>query len=118
MERRDFLKNSLFTLFSTAIASNKVLASVAETLTAESLKIMLYLVQTKQGEWKVKATKWIDFYQKRLKPCHVKPETFKLLDIVDYDIANNSKIELWKEHNCTGRLVPIKITNPLINKIH
>jgi hypothetical protein len=115
MERRDFLKNSLFALFSTAITSNKVLASVAETLTPTSPKVLLYLVQTNDGQWKVKATKWIDFYQKRLKPCLVKPETFKLLDIVDYDVANTRKIELWKQYNCSGRLTKIKIIENTIN---
>jgi hypothetical protein len=115
MERRSFLKNSMFALFSAAISSNKVLATVADTLTPESLKVMLYLVQTNDGQWKVKATKWIDLYEKRLKACFVKPETFKLLDIVDYDVANTRKVELWKQYNCTGRLTKIKIIEDSIN---
>jgi hypothetical protein len=104
MERRDFLKNSLFALFSTAIASNKVLASVAETLTPNSSKILLYLVETVKGDLKVRATKWVDLPIKRLLPSEVKPETFKALEIVDLDKVYQRRTELWKEHNCTGRM--------------
>ena len=104
MERRDFLKNSLFALFSTAIASNKVLASVAETLSPTSPKILLYLVETVKGDLKVRATKWVDLPIKRLIPSEVKPETFKALEIVDIDKVYERRSELWKEHNCTGRM--------------
>jgi hypothetical protein len=104
MERRDFLKNSLFALFSTAITSNKVLASVAETLTPTSPKVLLYLVETITGDLKVRATKWVDLPTKRLIPSEVKPETFKALEIVNLEDVNKRRLELWKEHNCTGRI--------------
>ena len=104
MERRSFLKNSLFALLSGAIASNKVLAGVAETLTPTSPKILLYLVETVKGDLKVRATKWVDLPIKRLIPSEVKPETFKALEIVDLEDVYKRRNELWKEHNCTGRM--------------
>lgn len=104
MERRDFLKNSLFGLLSVALTSNKSLATIVETLTPDSPKVLLYLIQTIKGEWKVKATKWIDLPNKRLIPSEVKPETFKVLEIVDIEQVNKRRLELWKEYNCVGRM--------------
>lgn len=110
MDRRGFLKNSIGALLFGALSSNKVLSQVVETLTPTSPKVLLYLIQTKSGVWKVKATKWVDLYkQKRLKPCKVNVKTFKVLDIVDYEIATQRKFELWKQYNCSGRLTKVKI---------
>lgn len=115
MLRRDFLKNSIGALLGVALTSNKTLASIVETLTPESPKVLLYLIQTTSGVWKVKATKWIDLYKnKRLKPCEVKKETFQALDIVDYEVATKRKYELWKQYNCSGRLTPVKIIEDTI----
>jgi ribosomal protein S6E (S10) len=102
MERRDFLKNSLFALFSTAIASNKVLATVAETLTPNSPKVLLYLIQKKNGFWFVRGTKWIDIAKTKINEEKYNIETFKPLDIIDNSIANKRRLELWKEYNCGG----------------
>ena len=104
MLRRDFLKNSLFGLLGVALTSNKALATVVNTLTPESPKVLLYLVETIGGDIKVRATKWVDLPIKRLIPSEVKPETFKPLEIVDIDKVYERRLELWKEHNCTGRM--------------
>jgi hypothetical protein len=66
MQRRDFLKNSLFGLLGVALTSNKALASVVEILTPESPKVLLYLIQNTKGQWKVRGTKWIDIVTKKL----------------------------------------------------
>jgi hypothetical protein len=116
MERRSFLKNSIGALFFAGINSNKILAGVVETLTPDSPKILLYLIQLKSGEWKIKATKWIDLYkEKRLKACEVNKKTFKALDIVDYEVATKRKLELWKEHKCTGRFTEVNILENIKN---
>ena len=102
MERRDFLKNSLFSLLGVALTSNKALASVVETLTPESPKVLLYLIQNKKGQWKVRGTKWIDIAKKRVDSNKVLIETFKPLEIVSNDIANKRKNQLWIEYGCSG----------------
>lgn len=102
MLRRDFLKNSIGALLGVALTSNKVLASVVETLTPESPKVLLYLIQNKKGQWKVRGTKWIDIAKKRLDENKVLLETFKPLEIVSNDVANKIKNELWVKYNCSG----------------
>lgn len=102
MERRDFLKNSLFALFSTAITSNKVLAGIAETLTPTSPKVLLYLIQNNKGFWFIRGTKWIDIAKTKINEEKYKIDTFKPLDIIDNSIADKRRLELWKEYNCGG----------------
>lgn len=102
MERRDFLKNSLGALLFGAISSNKILASVVDTLTPTSPNVLLYLIQNKKGQWKVRGTKWVDIAKKRVDPNKVLIETFKPLEIVSNDIANKRKNELWVKYGCSG----------------
>jgi hypothetical protein len=102
MERRDFLKNSLFGLLNVALISKKSLASVVETLIPNSPKVLLYLIQNTKGQWKVRGTKWIDVPTKKLDSSKVLLDTFKPLEIVDNKVANVRRNELWKIHNCSG----------------
>jgi len=102
MERRDFIKNSIFALFGAAISSNKVLAEVASTLNPNSPKVLLYLIQNKKGYWFVRGTKWIDIAKTKINEEKYYINTFKPLDIVDNTIADNRRLELWKENNCGG----------------
>lgn len=102
MERRDFLKNSIFALFGAAISSNKVLAEVASTLNPNSPKVLLYLIQNKKGYWYVRGTKWIDIAKTRVNEEKYNIDTFKPLDIVSNDIADEKRKELWKLHKCGG----------------
>jgi hypothetical protein len=102
MDRRSFVKNSLFALFSTAITSNKVLAEIASTLTPKSSKVLLYLIQNKKGYWFVRGTKWIDIAKNKINEDKYLIDSFKPLDIVDNEIADKRRLELWKEYNCGG----------------
>ena len=102
MERRDFIKNSIFALFGAAISSNKVLAEVASTLNPNSPKVLLYLIQNKKGYWFVRGTKWIDIAKTKVDEEKYNINTFKPLDIVNNDIADAKRKELWKLHNCGG----------------
>jgi hypothetical protein len=102
MERRDFIKNSIFALFGAAISSNKVLAEVASTLNPNSPKVLLYLIQNKKGYWFVRGTKWVDIAKTKVNEEKYNIDTFKPLDIVSNDIADAKRKELWKLHNCGG----------------
>lgn len=102
MERRQFLKNSIGALLFGVINTNKVLASVAKDLTPTSPNVLLYLIQNKKGQWKVRGTKWVDVAKKRVDPNKVLIETFKPLEIVSNDVANKRKNELWIEYGCSG----------------
>ena len=66
MNRRSFLKNSIGALLFGALSTNKVLASVVDSIPNDSLNVLLYLIQTKSGDWKVKGTKWTDIKSARL----------------------------------------------------
>lgn len=103
MNRRSFLKGSIASLLLGALSTNKVLASTINTLTPESLNVLLYLIQSKNGDWKVKGTKWTNIKSARLSQFHYNLNTFKPLDIVDNSIVNNVKEKYWKEYNCKGR---------------
>jgi hypothetical protein len=102
MDRRSFLKNSIFALFAGSISSNKVLAGIAETLTPSSTKVLLYLIQNKKGYWFVRGTKWVDIAKTKINEEKYNIDTFKPLDIVDNTIADSRRLELWKENNCGG----------------
>jgi hypothetical protein len=104
MDRRSFLKNSIGALLFGALTSNKALASVVDTLAPDSPKVLLYLVQLKSGEWKVRVTKWVDVPTKRLNEPNIIKDSFKPLDVVDIKDVTTRRLELWKEYNCSGRI--------------
>jgi len=103
MNRRSFLKGSIASLLLGALSTNKVLASTINSLTPESLNVLLYLIQNKNGDWKIKGTKWTDIKTARLSQFQYNLDTFKPLTIVDNSIVNNVKERYWKEYNCKGR---------------
>lgn len=92
MNRRSFLKNSIGALLFGALTSNKVLASIVESTPDNSLKVLLYAIQTKDGYWKIKATKWINLKKETLRYKDFNIETFKPLGIFD-----NSKIKEYQK---------------------
>jgi hypothetical protein len=102
MDRRSFLKNSIGALLFAGLSSNKVLAEVVETITPSSTNVLLYLIQNKKGYWFVRGTKWVDIAKTKINEQKYNIETFKSLDIVDNTIANDRRLELWKENNCGG----------------
>lgn len=103
MNRRGFIKNSVGALLFGALSSNKVLASVIEKTPNDSLNVLLYLIQCKNGDWKVKGTKWTKIKSAKLSQFEYNLDTFKPLEIVDYTIVNNLKEKYWKQYNCKGR---------------
>lgn len=104
MNRRGFLKNSIGTLLFGALTSNKSLASVIELIPNDSLNVLLYLIQSKNGDWKIKGTKWTNIQKSTLSQFEYNLNTFKPLEIVDYKLAGDIKEKYWKQYNCKGKL--------------
>jgi hypothetical protein len=105
MTRRGFLKNSIGALLLASLTSNKVIASVVKTIPKDSLDVLLYLIQTKDGDWKIRGTIWTKLAQQKLSSRQYNIETFKPLQIVDNKDANVVKKKYWVEYNCKGRCV-------------
>lgn len=103
MERRSFIKNSIGALLFGALNSNKVLASVINKIPNDSLDVLLFAIQNKNGDWKIKGTKWININSARLSQFEYNLDTFKPLKVVDNSIANYTKEQYWKEYNCKGK---------------
>ncbi len=104
MDRRTFLKNSIGALLFAGLTSNRVLAEIIETLTPNSPKVLLYLIQLKTGEWKIRATKWVDIPTKRLNEPNIIKDTFKPIEVVDINEVVSKRIYYWREYNCSGRM--------------
>ena len=102
MDRRSFLKNSIGALLFAGLTSNKVLASVVETLTPESPKVLLYLIQNKKGYWFVRGTSWVNLGKDVVNSEKYDIDTFKPLEVIHNDIADQRRLILWKEHKCGG----------------
>jgi hypothetical protein len=104
MERRSFIKNSIGTLLYTALTTNKVLASVIEHIPNDSLNVLIYLIQNKNGNWEVKGTKWSNIKSARLSQFKYDLSTFKPIEVVDSKLVGSIKEKYWKQYNCKGRL--------------
>jgi hypothetical protein len=107
MNRRSFLKNSIGALLFSALSSNKVLASVVNSTPKDSLNILLYLIQSKNGDWKVRATKWTNLNKDKLRYSQYDISTFKPLGIYDNSEIMDMQRKYWKQYNCKGKLVPV-----------
>ena len=105
MQRREFLKNSIGALLFGALTSNKVLASVINSVPKNSLDVLLYLIQTKKGHWKVKGCIWPKLAKDRLNPNKFNIETFQPLKVIDNSEANKYKKFYWDKYGCKGRCI-------------
>lgn len=117
MDRRGFLKNSIGALLFGALTSNKVLASVVESTTKDSMDVLLYLIQTNEGDWKVKGCIWPKLAKDRLNPNQYNIDTFQPLKIVDNKEANKVKRFYWNKYNCKGRCVGLNYLQSYKNGI-
>ena len=109
MNRRSFLKGSIASLLLGALSTNKVLASTINSLTPESLNILLYLIQNKNGNWEIKTTKWTNIHKARASQFKYNLETFKPLNVVDYKLSGEFKEKYWKQYGCKGRLQKVNL---------
>lgn len=104
MDRRSFLK--LGSLFAAAMAVEaspilRAAANLAEQY--PDLKVVLYLLKNKKGHFKVKATKYRDIPKRHLRSGKWDLDSFRILDIVDSNLATDRRNELWQIHNCKGK---------------
>jgi hypothetical protein len=112
MERREFLKLSV--LFGTIAVDTSSTFQIIKNIVYDDRKIHLYLMQRKNGKWKIRWTKHTDLNIKKINIQIWKIETFKFLETVDFEIANNRRAKLWKKYNCSGETgAPISIEKPL-----
>jgi hypothetical protein len=102
MQRRSFLKNSIGALLFGLVGGNKIVNNLIES-TKSSHDIILFLIQTKSGNWKIKGTKWIDVATSKISPFKYNLNTFKPLGVFDSSIAYNKKKQLWEEYDCNGK---------------
>lgn len=100
MERRDFLKLSVLVSAALALESNSILRNALEL--TDSNSVMLYLLQNKDGKWKIRWTKYTQITKNKITPSKVNIETFKILEIVPESIAEKRRRELWKIYECSG----------------
>ena len=110
MERRSFITNTIAAILWSFLPFNKSFAKmveIAEKAPKNSMNVLLYLIQSKSGEWKVKATKWTDLNKERLRYSQFKIETFKPLGIYDNTEIQFFQKKYWKHYNCEGILIPV-----------
>lgn len=119
MNRRSFLKLGALFAAAMAVETSPALKAAAKVLEVDNTQVLLYLIRNYKGQWKVKGTKYIDVPKTRIDQNKFDVDTFRFLGVVENHIANERKLELWKEHNCTGsKGFPLDITTCMNNGIN
>jgi hypothetical protein len=111
ISRRSFLKVGLAGLLFGAVNSNPIVKKVVETIETQTLDVLLYLIQTKDGKWRIKGTLCINVPRKKVSSVKYKIETLQPLKVVNHSIANKVKRELWKKYNCYGNCTTTNYLN-------
>jgi hypothetical protein len=102
MDRRSFLKLSTLFAAAMAIESSPILKTIANS-TDHTSKALLYLIQNKNGQWKVLWSRYSELDTKKINSKVYNIETFKPLEIVDAQIANQRRDNLWVKYKCSGQ---------------
>lgn len=100
ISRRSFLKLTLGGLLATAIDTNPILSTISDAISHSPYKVFLYLIQTKDGKWKVKGTTCTNINKVEISPTKFNVDTFKPLGVYDSDVANDKKLEFWNKYEC------------------
>jgi hypothetical protein len=100
ISRRSFLKVSLGGLLAAAIASDPIISVISESISKSPYKVFLYLIQTKNNEWKVKGTTCINVEKIKISPNKFNVDTFKPLGVYDAEESNDKKLQFWNQYNC------------------
>jgi hypothetical protein len=111
MNRRSFLKNSIGALLFGIVNSNPIAKSIVESIDKNPHDILLYLIQTTDGKFRIHGSKWIDTANKKISPFKFKLETFKPLGIFRSDVAYSEKRKLWKEYKIEGQCTFVSYDN-------
>ena len=114
MNRREFFKLSTLFAAAMAIEASPLLRAAAAGLDALSNKAVLYLIRTSSGKWKVKASMFVDMAKQRLSKHKYDIDTFRVLEIVDWDAATERRNYLWKLHKADGRVPSFILDFPRI----
>ena len=104
MNRRGFLKNSIGALFCVAIEHNKILCDIVNKIPKKSMDVLLYSVQTKWGDWKIKATKWTNIGKEKLNYSEFNPKTFTPLGIFDNSEVKEKQTFYVKKYKAVNSL--------------
>jgi hypothetical protein len=113
MNRRSFLKNSIGALLLGVVSSNPIAKSIIESIDKNPHDILLYLIQTTDGKFRIHGTKWVDTASKKISPFKFKLESFKPLGIFRSNVAYNEKRKLWKEYKIKGQCTFVSYDNAL-----
>jgi hypothetical protein len=104
MNRRSFLKNSIGSLLFGVLSTNKVLAAVIDTIPLNSMDVLLYAVQTKWGDWKIRATKWTNLNSEKLKNSEFNIDTFTMLGVFDNSQIKKEQSKFAKQYSAIRSL--------------
>lgn len=102
MDRRSFLKLGALFMAAMAVESSPALRAAADLLETQPNRVVLYLIKTRKGQWKVLWTSYIDMPKKWVNLKRWDESTFRVLEIVDESVANERRDILWDEYNCSG----------------
>ena len=100
ISRRSFLKLSLGGLLATAVTTNPVLSIISNAVSESPYKVFLYLIQTKEGKWKVKGTTCVNVDNVRIPATKFNVDTFKPLGVYSSEEVNDKKLKYWNQYNC------------------
>lgn len=104
MNRRSFLKLGALFAAAMAVETSPALKAAAKVLELDNTQVLLYLIRNHKGQWKVKGTKYVDVPKTRINQNLYDISTFRFLGTVENHVANERKLELWKEYNCSGNM--------------
>jgi hypothetical protein len=118
MNRRSFVKNTIGALLWACLPYNKALAKLVENTSSKSLDVLLYVIQTKSGDWKVRATKWTDLNKEKLRYSHYNIETFKPLTIIDNSDVRFFQKKYVEQYKAVNSLHSVDHYQCMINGIN
>jgi hypothetical protein len=118
MNRRGFLKNSIGALFCVAIEHNKILCDIVNKIPKKSMDVLLYSVQTKWGDWKIKATKWTNIGKEKLNYSEFNTDTFTVLGIFDNSEIKEKQTFYSKKYKAVNSLYSVDHYQCTINGIN
>jgi hypothetical protein len=104
MNRRSFFRNSIGALFCVALEHNKILCDIVNSIPKKSMDVLLYAVQTKWGDWKIKATKWTNLNKEILKNTEYNVDTFTPLGIFDNSEIKEKQTLFAKQYKAVNSL--------------
>lgn len=105
MQRRSFLKNSIGALMMLALEHNKIIVNLVQTqIGKKPMDVLLYAIQTKWGDWRIKATKLTNLNKEKLRYKEFDISTFTPLGIFDNSEIKQKQTAYTKEYKAVNSL--------------